>query len=148
MLAACAHAGPAPRAVAADAASGFATRPSAYSVEETIDRLEAALAARNIPVMAKIDHAANAKAAGLDLAPTTLVIFGNPAAGTQLMLAVRSAGIDLPLKALIYEEGGAVTFAYLDIDAVAARHGISADLPVLTKMKDLLAAVASEATGG
>ncbi len=60
----------------------------------------------------------------------------------------RGAGIDLPLRALVYEDGGGVTLAFPDIDAVAARHAISADLPVLAKMKELLAAVASEATGG
>ncbi len=147
-ITACAHAGPVSQTVAIDAAPGLVTRPSAYSVGETVDRLEAALAARNIAVMAKIDHAANAKTAGLDLPPTTLVIFGNPAAGTQLMLAARSAGIDLPLRALVYEESGATVLALLDIDALAARHKIGADLPVLAKMKDLLAAVAAEATGG
>lgn len=147
-IAACAHGAPPGAATAAGAAPGFITRPSAYPVAETVARLEAALAARNLTVMAKIDHGANAKGAGLDLPATTLVIFGNPAAGTQLMLAARSAGIDLPLKALIYEDGGAVTFAYLDIDAVAARHAISADLPALAKIRAALAAVALEATGG
>ncbi len=157
LVSACAHAEtPAPAAAPPSAAAktspghhsdGLVRIISAYSVEETVARLEAALAARGVKVMAKIDHAANAAGADLDLAPTTLVIFGNPAAGTQLMQASRSIGVDLPMKALVYEQDGAVMFEYNAIGYIAGRHGVPADLPVLAKIEGLLAAVAAEATG-
>jgi len=160
-ISACAHAqSPAPVAASAavsQSASGK-TNPghhsdgvvrivSAYSIDETVTRLEAALAARSVKVMAKVDHAANAAGVEQDLPPTTLVLFGNPAAGTQLMRASRSAGIDLPMKALVYEQNGAVMYEYNAIDYIARRHGIAGDMPVLAKIEGLLAAVAAEATG-
>ena len=126
---------------------GLVRVASAYSVEETVSRLEAALASRNIKVMAKVDHGANAAGAGHDLAPTVLLIFGNPAAGSQLMTAARSSGIDLPMKALISEQNGLVMLEYNAVAYIAQRHGIDADLPVLAKMEGLLGAVAAEATG-
>ena len=155
-VAACAPAETTASPVAAESASktspgrhadGLVRIVSAYSVDETVARLEAALADRNVNVMAKIDHAANATGADLTLEPTVLVIFGNPAAGTQLMQAARSAGIDLPMKALIYEENGSVMFEYNAIGYIASRHGVPADLPVLAKIEGLLGAVAAEATG-
>jgi uncharacterized protein (DUF302 family) len=140
-LAACAHGGS-----PAAPAPGFVSVRSAHSVSETVARLEAALAARDIKVMAKVDHGANAKGVGVDLPPTMLLIFGNPHAGTQLMGASRTAGIDLPLKALVYEENGAVVLAHSNIGDIAARHGIDAGLPALAKIDALLAAAAAEAT--
>lgn len=159
-ISACAHAqSPAPVAAAATVSQnapgktnpghhsdGLVRIVSAYSVDETVARLETALAARGITVMAKIDHAANAAGVDLDLPPTTLVLFGNPAAGTQLMLASRSAAIDLPMKALISEQNGAVMYEYNAVDYIARRHGAAADLPVIVKIEGLLAAVAAEAT--
>lgn len=150
-LAACAHAQPAPEAgapplEASTAEDGIIRIQSLYSVEETVTRLEQALAKRGIKVMAKVDHAANAADAGLDLAPTTLVIFGNPAAGTQLMQASRSIGIDLPMKALIYEHDGTVTLSYNAIGYIASRHIVPEDLGVLAKIESLLATLAQEAT--
>lgn len=160
-ISACAHAqSPTPVAASAAAAQstpgktspghhtdGLVRIVSAYSLDETVARLEAALAARDVTVMAKIDHGANAAGVDLELPPTTLILFGNPAAGTQLMRASRSAGIDLPMKALVYEQNGAVMYEYNAIDHIARRHGIAADLPVLAKIEGLLAAVAAEATG-
>lgn len=154
LVAACAHAEPAKNSApeAADksngvSASGLIRHESAYTVDETVDRLEAALARRNIKVMAKVDHAKNAEGAGLELPATTLVIFGNPKAGTQLMLASRTSAIDLPMKALIYERGDNVYFEYNDIAYIAARHGIRDDMPVFAKIEALLSAIAIEATG-
>lgn len=129
------------------AENGVILLESAYSVEETVTRLEAALAQRGVKVMAKVDHAANASGAGFDLPATTLVIFGNPAAGTQLMLAAPGAGLDLPMKALVREHNGAVTLSYNAIHYIASRHGVPGDMPVLSKIEGLLAAVAKEATG-
>ena len=154
-LSACAHAEapaksqptPTLKTDAGKQSDGLVRMASAYSVDETVSRLEAALASREIKVMAKVDHAANADGAGLSLAPTTLVLFGNPAAGTQLMQAARSAGIDLPMKALVYEDDGVVLLEFNAISYIARRHGIASDLPVLAKMEGLLGAVGAEATG-
>lgn len=126
---------------------GLVRIASAYSVDETVARFEAALAARDVKVMAKVDHAANAAGADLDLPPTVLVIFGNPVAGTQLMTTARSAGVDLPMKALISEQNGVVMLEYNAVAYIARRHGIDPDLPVLAKIEALLGAVAAEATG-
>ncbi len=154
-IAACAHAEapaenvptPSAKTSAGHKSDGLIRFASAYSVDETVARLEAALAKRGVKVMAKVDHTANAAGAGLDLPPTTLVIFGNPAAGTQLMQASRSAAIDLPMKALISEQNGVTTLEMNAVSYIAQRHGIAADLPVLAKIEGLLGAVAAEATG-
>lgn len=146
-LSACAHAAPADGAVAAaPAGDGLVIVESAHSFDETLARLEAALAARPLKVI-RIDHAASAADAGLSLRPTTLFIFGNPKGGTPLMELAPTTGIDLPLKALVYEEGGRTMIAYNDIAYVARRHGVPADAGPLANIGALLAAIAAEATG-
>jgi uncharacterized protein (DUF302 family) len=145
-IAACAHATPGP-AIAAPAAQGLIIVESAHAFDETLTRLEAALAARQLKSV-KIDHAVNAAGAGLSLRPTALFIFGNPKGGTPLMEVAPTAGIDLPLKALVYEDGGKTMLAYNDIDYVARRHGVPADAGPLAAIRKLLADVAAEATGG
>jgi uncharacterized protein (DUF302 family) len=97
-----------------------------FSARETSDRLLAALAERQLTVFARIDHAAGAASVGLPLRPTELVIFGNPK-GTALMQDRQSAGIDLPLKALVWEDAdGNVWLGYNDPAWVAQRHGLGA----------------------
>jgi uncharacterized protein (DUF302 family) len=86
------------------AGKGLVSKPSAHTVEETIDRLEAVLREKNIHVFARIDQKAEAKKAGLDMPAMELLIFGNPKAGTPLMIAEPTIGIDLPLKALAWED--------------------------------------------
>jgi uncharacterized protein (DUF302 family) len=86
------------------AADGLITIPSSNSVKATLDRLESEVKARGIAVFARIDHAAGATRAGLALRPTELLIFGNAIAGTPLMQAAQTIGIDLPLKALAWED--------------------------------------------
>jgi len=94
-------------------------------VSETIDRLAELAAAKGLNVFARVDHAAGAAKAGLTLRPTQLLIFGNPTGGTPLMQDRQTAGIDLPLKALAYEdENGRVWLAYNDPAWIAARHGL------------------------
>src|ERR1700722_4712008 len=96
-------------------ANGLMTLRSAHDAPTTVERLAKELETRGITVFARIDHAAGAAGAGLALRPTTLVIFGNPAAGTPLMQATQTAGIDLPLKALIWQdEEGAAHLSYND----------------------------------
>ncbi len=95
------------------AGKGLVTRPSAHSVEETIDRLEAVLRERNIHIFARIDQRAEAEKAGLEMPAMELLIFGSPKAGTPLMVAEPTIGIDLPLKALAWEDrDGKVWLSY------------------------------------
>jgi uncharacterized protein (DUF302 family) len=107
--------------------NGLITIASAFSVAETIDRLAAAVVSRGLAVFARIDHAAGAAEMGMPLRPTQLLIFGNPKGGTPLMQERQSAGIDLPLKALAWEDaGGKVWLSYNDAAWIAQRHGLGA----------------------
>ena len=118
----------APRgAGAADA--GLVTLPSHHAVTDTIDRFEAAVQAKGWVVFTRIDHAAAAKAAGLDLPPRTVVIFGNPKTGTDPMRSNPTLAIDLPMKALVWQDRvGKVWLTYNDAnyigDAIFPRHGL------------------------
>src|SRR6202035_2110015 len=94
---------------------GLTTIPSRHAVTATIDRLAAGVTAKGMTVFARIDHAKGAHDAGLDLRPTELLIFGNARAGTPLMQAQQTAGIDLPLKALAWEDAaGKVWLSFND----------------------------------
>jgi uncharacterized protein (DUF302 family) len=129
-------------------ADGLIACVSKFGPKETMDRLAAAVTSRGISIMARIDHAAAAAAIGMELPPTELLIFGNPRAGTPLMQAVQTVGIDLPLKALVWQdEGGTTWLAYNDPRWLAQRHGVDAGLDrTLHAMADALAAIAREAT--
>jgi uncharacterized protein (DUF302 family) len=128
-------------------ANGLVTLASAYGPRETIDRLEAELTAKGVRIFARIDHAAGATEAGLSLRPTEVLIFGNARAGTPLMQSVQSIGIDLPLKALVWQDGTGTTWlSYNDPAWLAARHDVPADPTVLGNMSALLAAVTKAAT--
>jgi uncharacterized protein (DUF302 family) len=123
------------------------TLKSPYPVKDTIDRLETKLAEKGIGVFARIDHAAGAAAVDMPLRPTLLLIFGNAKAGTPLMQAAQSIGIDLPLKMLCWQdEAGAVWLAYNDMQWLARRHRLSAAAaPALEAIARLLAALAAAA---
>jgi uncharacterized protein (DUF302 family) len=129
-------------------ADGLIACVSQFGPKETMDRLAAAVTTRGISIMARIDHAAAAAAVGMELRPTEVLIFGNPRAGTPLMQAVQTVGIDLPLKALVWQdETGAAWLAYNDPQWLAQRHGADAELDqTLHAMADALVAVAREAT--
>ena len=136
-------------AFAATAAAGdsLIKKQSDFSFEKTLAKLEAALAGRNINVMNKIDHAAGAANVDIPLRPTTLVLFGNPAIGSQLMAESQSIGIDLPLKALIFEdENGAIWVEVNDIRHLAKRHGIAPNHPVVGRIAGGLEIVTNAAT--
>ena len=94
------------------AADGLITVKSAHSVKDTIDRFEAAAKARGLNVFLRLDHAAGAKKIGKELRPTELLVFGNPQGGTPLMECAQSAGIDLPLKALAWQDAAGQVGAY------------------------------------
>jgi uncharacterized protein (DUF302 family) len=105
---------------------------SPRSVEDTVARLVALLEAKGIKVFAVIDQQAEARAVGLDLRATTLVVFGNPATGTPLMQAVPLAALDLPLKVLVWADGDRGTqVGYADPTVVPARYGLTPDQAVV-----------------
>lgn len=109
---------------AAAADNGIVSKPSKYSVPETLNRLEAVAKSKGIIVFARIDHSGEAKKAGLKMRPTQLLIFGNPKSGTPLMNATPSVAIDLPLKALAWEdEKGKVWLSYNSPAYLKQRHG-------------------------
>jgi uncharacterized protein (DUF302 family) len=125
---------------------GLVTLPSRFSARETMERLLAALPARQMTVFAHVDHAANAVAAGMALRPTDLVIFGNPKGGTVLMQHQQRIGLDLPLKALVWEDGeGKVWLSYNDPAWIARRYGIGAAAPVAA-MSAAMQGIAEAAT--
>ena len=128
---------------------GLMTRPSRHGPAETLRRLEAAIASRGMTVFARIDHAAGAEAAGLKLRPTDVVIFGSAKAGTPLMAASQTIGIDLPLKMLVWRDAAEQTFvAYNDPAWLVRRHALGAPAEAIAaKMQAGLAAIASEAAG-
>jgi uncharacterized protein (DUF302 family) len=126
------------------AEDGLVTLASAYPVAETIDRLEAAAKEKGLTIFARIDHAAGASAASLKLRPTELLIFGNAKGGTPLMQAAQTIGIDLPLKALAWEDPtGKVWLTYNDPAWLADRHGIA---PQTTPVTHTLAGVVAVLT--
>jgi uncharacterized protein (DUF302 family) len=130
------------------AADGLITIESAYGPEETMNRFEAEVRARGLTVFAHIDHAAGATAVGLSLRPTELLIFGNAKAGTPLMQAAQTLGIDLPLKALVWQDAsGAARLSYNDPGFVARRHGLNgAHNTEVGSMAATLNAIARKAT--
>jgi uncharacterized protein (DUF302 family) len=130
------------------AAEGLMTIPSSFGPRETMDRLEAETKAKGMTVFARIDHAAGAAEVGLSLRPTELLIFGNAKAGTLLMQANQAIGIDLPLKALMFEDAaGKVWLSYNDPHWLALRHGLGAAAgQTIDAMAAVLKAVATNAT--
>jgi uncharacterized protein (DUF302 family) len=122
------------------------TVASGRGFQDTLDALVSGLDRRGVPVFARIDHAANAKAAGLELRPTTVVIFGSAKAGTPLMQAQQALGLDLPLRMLVYEDQDGVRIAYREPAAIMQAHGLGPNgMPTVTAMSALLAALAQEA---
>jgi uncharacterized protein (DUF302 family) len=104
---------------------GLVSLKSTFSVKETLDRLAHAVESKGLTVFCRIDHAANAVEAGLTLRPTEVLIFGNGKGGTPLMVANQTIGIDLPLKALAWEDtAGQTWLTYNDPVWLTVRHGI------------------------
>ena len=125
---------------------GLTTIPSKLGPKETMDHLEAEVRAMGMRVFARIDHTAGAAAAGLSLRPTEVLIFGNAKAGTPVMQSVQTIGIDLPLKALVWQDASGVTWlTYNDPSWLVKRHGREVDEAV-NAMTAALAAVAKAAT--
>lgn len=131
--------------VAAD--NGLIHIKSFHSVQSTADRLEHALLAKGMTVFARINHAEGAKKVGKTLRPTELIIFGNPKVGTPLMQCAQTSAIDLPQKALIWEDASAqVWFTYNDPEYLLKRHAIKGCDKVIHKIAHALANFSKAAT--
>ena len=123
---------------------GLTTILSSFGPKETMDRFETEVKAKGLTVFARVDHAAGAAAVGMLLRPTEVLIFGNATGGTPLMEANQSAGIDLPLKALVYQDAaGMVWLSYNNPSWIVQRHGlgaaVAANVRALAKALDAFA---------
>lgn len=119
---------------------------SPHTVAETLDRLQAVLEDKGITVFLRVDHAENAEKAGMTLSPTQLLIFGNPKLGTPLMQADRKIGVDLPMKALAWEdEAGEVRLGYVKPGEIKDRHDIEGHDDIFDKMAGALDAMTNAA---
>ena len=126
---------------------GLITLASPFGPRETLDRLLDSVVRHGMTVVAHVDHAAAAKAVGLELRPADVVLFGNAKAGTPLMQMAPTMAIDLPLKALVWQDdAGAVWLSYNAPAWLAGRHGVAADTHVVRAMTETLSAVAQEVT--
>jgi len=120
-------------------AADLITKPSVHSVDVTIDRLAAAVEGAGAKVFAHIDHAAGAAKVDMELRPTQVLLFGNPKLGTPALQAGQTAGLDLPLRVVAYEDAdGKVFVAYHNPSELSDDHGIPADAGVLKKMTGAL----------
>lgn len=118
---------------------GMISIKSAHSVKDTLDRLEAVLKKKGITIFARIKHDAGAKKVGIELRPTELLLFGNPKLGSPMFASQQTAGIDLPMKALVWkDEKGQVWLTYNDPAYIANRHGIMDRAKIVAKMTGAL----------
>jgi uncharacterized protein (DUF302 family) len=109
--------------------NGIINKPSSHSVDQTVEKLEAILRAKDVMLFAVVDHSGGAEKAGLRMPPTKLLIFGSPKAGTPLMLAAPSIAIDLPLKIVVWEDGaGKVWVSYNSPAYLQQRHRLPPEL--------------------
>lgn len=128
--------------------NGMVSVKSTHSVKETLDRLSIALKEKGVNVIARVNHAESAKKVGQELRPTEVLIFGNPKAGTPLMQCAQTMGLDLPQRALAWQdEKGQVWLSYNDQHYLAARHGITGCGQAIDAMTSALAGFAKTATG-
>lgn len=136
-------------AVSALAVDGLITKPSAHSVDATIERFEAAVKKRGFIVFARLDHAAAAESVGLKMPRATVIVFGNPRLGTPVFIKTPTVAIDLPLKAMVWEDpNGKVFLSYNSSEylygTIYVRHGVQSDKAVAEKVESTLAAMAEE----
>ena len=124
---------------------GIVKIASVRSVDATVDKLRAVLQSKGVTLFAFVDHSGEAEKAGLKMPPTKLLIFGNPKAGTPLMLAAPSVALDLPLKILVAEDSrGKVWISYNSAEYLRERHGLPEDLLANIAVVGTLASAASE----
>jgi uncharacterized protein (DUF302 family) len=128
-----------------DNGKGLIDIPSSHSVDETVTKLEGILQAKGITLFALVDHSGEAVKAGMKMRPTKLLIFGNPRAGTPVMLAAPSSAIDLPLKILVWEDDqGKVWITYNSPSYLQERHNLQSELLPNIAVIETLAAKAAE----
>ena len=137
--------------LATHAVDGLITIPSAHSVDATMDKFEAAVKKRNFMVFTRLDHAAAAESFGLKMPRSTVIVFGNPRLGTPVFIKTPTVAIDLPLKAMVWEDAnGKVFLSYNSAeylyDTIYVRHGAGYDKAAVAKVDGVLSAMASEAT--
>lgn len=126
-------------------ATGIIDIPSHHSVDETVEKIRGILSAKEVTLFALVDHSGEAEKAGLNMRPTKLLIFGNPKAGTPVMLAAPSIAIDLPLKILVWEdETGNVWISYNSADYLGSRHNVPAELMQNLAATEAIAAMAAK----
>lgn len=124
---------------------GITDKPSNHSVDQTVDKFKNILQAKGVALFALVDHSGEAGKVGMKMRPTKLLIFGNPKAGTPLMLAAPSSAIDLPLKILIWEDAqGKVWVSYNSPAYLQERHGLPPELLQNIAVVETLAAKAAE----
>lgn len=139
-------AAPAAQADAAETAGGVVTVASPHGAAVTIDKLAAAVKGAGGTVFARIDHAEGAKSVGMELRPTILLIFGNPKLGTPALQAAQTMGMDLPLRAVAWEDAeGAGHLSYTDPAAMAKKHGVDPEAPFIVKMTRTLEVLSGKA---
>jgi len=125
-------------------ASGVIATRSAYGMDETVDRLKTDIAAKGITFFQQIDQAALAAKAGIELRPSILLVFGNPPLGTQFITANAQAGLDWPVRLLVYrDDRGAVWTAYTDFGWIARRHGVASRDAQFHMASDVAASIVS-----
>ena len=130
---------------AADTTLGLVVLKSPHSAKATMDKLEQVVKSKNLNVFARIDHAAGAAKVDKTLRPTEVLIFGNPQGGTPFMECAQTVGIDLPLKALVWQDAaGQVWLGYNDPAFIAQRHGVP-DCPSVKPLRNALAAISQAA---
>ena len=124
---------------------GIVDKPSNHTVEQTVDRLKGILQSKGVTLFAVVDHSGEAEKVGMKMPSTKLLIFGNPKAGTPLMLASPSTAIDLPLKILVREDPqGKVWVSYNSPAYLQERHNLPADLMPNIAVVEALASKAAE----
>jgi uncharacterized protein (DUF302 family) len=127
--------------------NGVVKTRSAYSMQETIDRITKDVEAKGIKLFDVIDQAKLAKDAGVDIKPSTLIVFGNPPLGTQFLSAKPESGLDWPVRLLVFEDDkGQVWTAYTDFKWIAKRHGIKNRGPQFMKASEVIASITSIVT--
>ncbi|HKZ05482.1 MAG TPA: DUF302 domain-containing protein [Methylomirabilota bacterium] len=136
-------------AVSARAAEGLITKPSAYPVSETLDRLEAALKERGFIIFTRLDHAAAGESFGLKMPKSTVLVFGNPRLGTPVFIKHPTLAIDLPLKALVWEDASSKVFLSYNsaqyLGSIYGRHGAPTNPEATTRLEGLLTAATDAA---
>ena len=115
--------------MASNTDTGIVNIPSNHPVDRTVEKVKEILQDKGVKLFASVDHSGEAERAGIEMRPTKLLIFGNPKAGTPLMIAAPSIAIDLPLKILVWEDhNGKVWISYNSAGYLQARHGLPQEL--------------------